>query len=118
MCKSTSTSSKDRGGGGGKVKENKKKVDNVTKDIGITNLVGKVISLIQSPRDEDSNIQYQLISLNTGIYKSGDDSSTARRQKNSSHCNKLCPCSVGESKFCEFTKWLGDEKRKVILQRI
>lgn len=77
-----------------------------------------MISLIQPPRDEDGNIQYQLMSLNTSIYKSGDDSSTARRQKNSSYCNKLCPWSVGESKFCEFAKWLGDEKRKVILQRI
>ena len=38
-----------------------------------------VSNLIEPPCDKDGKIQYQFMSLNTGIYKNGDDPSTARR---------------------------------------
>lgn len=49
--KSTSTSSKNKGKE--KVKGNKKKIDNITKDVDIINLVVKISYLIKPPRDED-----------------------------------------------------------------
>ena len=44
-------------------------------------LVVEVSTLIEPPRDNDGNILYDLMSLNTGIYKKGDNPSTVRRQK-------------------------------------
>ena len=43
-------------------------------------LVVKVSNLIEPPRDTDGKFFYELMSLNTGIYKTGDHPSTARRQ--------------------------------------
>ena len=77
-----------------------------------------VSNLIEPPCDKDGKIQYQFMSLNTGIYKNGDDTSTVRRQKNSLHCNELCPCPVDGCNFGGFARWLGDDKRKLVLQRI
>ena len=92
--KSTSTNSKNKGKK--KIKVNKKKVDNVTKDIDINNSAVKMNSLFEPPRDEDEKIQYHLMFLNTGIYiYKGDDPCTARRETNSSYCNEICPCPVG-----------------------
>ena len=62
-------------------------------------LVVKVSNLIEPPRDKDGKILYELMSMNTGIYKKGDHPSTARRQKNSLHCNELCPCPVDGCAF-------------------
>ena len=44
-------------------------------------LVVEVSNLIGPPRDKDGNILCDSISLNTGIYKRGDNPSTVRRQK-------------------------------------
>ena len=77
--KSTSTSSNNKGKE--KVKGKKKKIDNITNDVYIINLVVKISYLIEPPRDEDGKIQYNLMSLNTGIYNKGDDQSTAGRGK-------------------------------------
>ena len=114
--KSISTSSKNKGIE--KVEENKKKVDNLTKGVDINNSVVEMSSLIEPPRDEDRKTQYHLMSLNTSIYEKGDNPYTVRRQKNSSYCNELCPCPVDGCKFGGFVKWLGDEKRLIILQRM
>ena len=80
--------------------------------------VDKVSNLIEPPRDKDGNIQYQFMSLNTGIYKNGDDPSNTRRQKDIHHCNALCPCPVDGCNFGGFAKWLGDDKIKLILQQM
>ena len=77
----------------------------------MNNVEDKVSTLIKLPRDKDGNIQYHLMPLNTGIYIIGDDPFTTKRRKNSSHCNKLCPCHVEECNFGRFAKWLGDDKR-------
>ena len=70
-----------------------------------------VSNLIEPPRDKDGKIQYQCMSLNTGIYENGNNLSTARRQKNSLHYNELCPCHVNGCNFGGFAKWLGDDKK-------
>ena len=58
------------------------------------------------------------MSLNTGIYKKGDHPSTARRQNNSMYCSERFPYPVDGCNFCGFAKWIGDNKRKLALQRI
>ena len=83
-----------------------------------SNLMVKVSNFIEHSRDKDDKILYELMSLNMGIYKTGDYPSTARRQKNSLHCNELCPCPVDECNFGGFTKWLGNDKRKLVLERL
>ena len=80
--------------------------------------VDKVSNLIEPPRDKDGNIQYQCMSLNTGIYKNGDDPSNARRQNDIHHCNEFCPCPVDGCNFGGFAKWLGDDKIKLVLQQM
>ena len=98
-----------------------KEKDNVEGDMNKMNpedLVVEVSNLIEPPRDNDGNILYDLMSLNTGIYKKGDNPSTVRRQKNSLHCNELCPCPVDGCNFGGFAKWLGDDKRKLVLERM
>ena len=99
-----------------KVEGDKKKETTMNEDV--YKSVDIVSNLIEPLRDKDGNIQYQFMSLNTGIYKNGDDTSTVRRQKNSLHCNELCPCPVDGCNFGGFAKWLGDDKRKLVLQRI
>ena len=55
------------------------------------------------------------MSLNTGISKKV---MIHLPLVNSSYCNELCHCSVDGCKFGGFTKWTGDDKRKIILQRM
>ena len=49
-----------------------------------SNLMVKVSNFIEHSRDKDDKILYELMSLNMGIYKTGDYPSTARRQKKQS----------------------------------
>ena len=61
-----------------------KETDNVEGNMNKMNsedLVVEVSNLIESPRDKDGDILYDLMSLSTGIYKKGDNPSTVRRQK-------------------------------------
>ena len=83
-----------------------------------SNLVVKVSNLIKPTRDKDGEIIYDLMSLNTGIYKIGDHPSTARRQKHSLHCNAHFPCPVDGCNFGWFAKWLGYDKKKLVLERM
>ena len=62
-----------------KVEGDKKKETTMNEDV--YKSVDIVSTLIEPPRDKDGKIQYQFMSLNTDIYKNGDDPSTARRQK-------------------------------------
>ena len=58
-----------------------KEKDNVEGDMNKINsedLVVEVSNLIEPPRDKDGKILYDLMSLNTGIYKNGDHPSTVR----------------------------------------
>ena len=58
-----------------------KEKDNVEGDMNKMNsedLVVEVSNLIEPPRDKDGKILYDLMSLNTGIYKNGDHPSTVR----------------------------------------
>ena len=66
------------------VEGDKNKLNSVMMNENDSNLVVKVSNLIELPRDKDGKILYELISLNTGIYKTGDHLSTARRPKKQS----------------------------------
>ena len=84
------------------VEGDKNKVNSVMMNEDDSNLVVKVSNLIEPPRDKDGKIIYELMSLRTGNYKTGDHTSTARRQNNSLHCNELCTCPMNECNFGGF----------------
>ena len=80
-----------------KVEGDKKKETTMNEDV--YKSVDIVSNYIEHPRDENGKIQYQSMSLNTGIYKNGYDPSTTRRQMNSLHYNELCLCPVDGRNF-------------------
>ena len=62
-----------------KVEGDKKKETTMNEDV--YKSVDIVSNLIEPPRDKDGKIQYQFMSLNTGIYKNGDDPSIVRDKR-------------------------------------